>query len=550
MALGVCGSIALLTWFAYRAIRQWQQSSALVIQQRTDQAVNLLSTALAHDMRAVQRSVLPLPERDSTASDSPKDLGDLVASAFARYPYPESFFYWREHDSGSGEVLFLQRSDRLPPWALQNDIKDRFPVSLQSNPAVARTLATRIAKDASRRRRFSTFDLDIARVRYQVVAKLFYRDTLREHLAAVFGFTVNIPWVRQHYFQDLMGQVAKVNEETSGLQFAIFDDRSGPVAATDRRTDLASISRRPFAMMFFDPLLVVMDLPDDLPNAPWFVQAGVTDDAAFAIRWTNRTLLVSACAGATLALGLVLTARAVRTKARLAEMRSDFVSTVTHELKTPIATIRAVGDTLASGRIRGAEPRREYAQLVVQEAKRLTRLVDNLLAYSRITDVTEAYSFEPLEVAVAFCQVQQEFNAQLRGLGFELDVAIPENLPFVRADRTAVTLLLNNLVDNAIRYSGDSRWIGIRASANGSHVAIDVSDRGQGIPASELDHVKRRFFRGKAAGSGGSGLGLAIAERIVEDHGGSLAIRSQVRGGTTVTFTLPTLPAEHVSDDD
>jgi signal transduction histidine kinase len=383
-----------------------------------------------------------------------------------------------------------------------------------------------------------------------VVAKLFYRDSLREHLSAVFGFTVNMPWVRQHYFQELMGQVAEVNGGASGLQFKVLDDRGDVVAATDRRTDVAFVSRRPFAMMFFDPLLVTMDRPDDLPNAPWTVQVGVTDEAAFAIRWTNRTLIMSALAGAVLALGLVLTAGAVRSSAKLAEMRSEFVSTVTHELKTPIATIRAVGDTLASGRITDAEPRREYAQLVVQEAKRLTRLVDNLLAYARLTDVTEAYSFEPLDVSVAVCQVQQEFSTQLRTSGFELAVIIPPDLPLVRADRTAVTLLLNNLIDNAIRYSGESKWIQIRASALTNQVAVEVSDRGHGIPANEIQHVTRRFFRGRAAGSGGSGLGLAIAKRIVEDHGGSLNIRSRVHMGTTVMFVLPVDLVEQAEDNE
>ena len=120
-----------------------------------------------------------------------------------------------------------------------------------------------------------------------------------------------------------------------------------------------------------------------------------------------------------LALGLVLTARAVRESERLTELRSEFVSTVTHELKTPIATIRAAGDTIVRGRITSAEGLREYAELVVQEAKRLGRLVDNLLAYARITDVTELYHFDAIDVRALVDDATQEFGAQLAADKFE-----------------------------------------------------------------------------------------------------------------------------------
>src|SRR5262249_15739419 len=218
-----------------------------------------------------------------------------------------------------------------------------------------------------------------------------------------------------------------------------------------------------------------------------------------------------------------------------------------HELKTPIATIRAVGETLVSGRVTNGDTLRDYAQLVVQEAKRLTRLVDNLLAYARITDVTEAYSFEPVDLIALVDQGRQEFRAQLQGGGFELRIEMPVDLPLVHADRTALELLLDNLVDNAIRYSGEGRLIQILARRDGSHVVIEVSDRGIGIPEDEIRQVMRRFVRGRRAGSGGSGLGLAIANRIVEDHHGLLAIRSAVGVGTTVSISLP---AERNDDED
>jgi two-component system phosphate regulon sensor histidine kinase PhoR len=250
--------------------------------------------------------------------------------------------------------------------------------------------------------------------------------------------------------------------------------------------------------------------------------------------------MIAALAAVSLAFGFLLTARAVRESARLAEMRSEFVATVTHELKTPIATIRAVGDSLVSGRVRTADDQREYAQLVVQEAKRLTRLVDNLLAMSRITDVADVYSFEPLSVDGLVDKVLDEFGQQLAAARFETQVDIPLDLPLVRADRTAVVLMLENLVDNAIRYSPATRSLRISARRDGVNlVVLDVSDTGRGIPDDEIDQVTRKFVRGRHAVSGGSGLGLAIVKRIVTDHGGRLTLRSAVDVGTTVSVSLP-----------
>ena len=165
-------------------------------------------------------------------------------------------------------------------------------------------------------------------------------------------------------------------------------------------------------------------------------------------------------------IGLVLTARAARASARVAGMRSEFVSSVTHELKTPIATIRAIGDTLVRGRMSEPKAMQDYAQLVVQESRRLGRLVDNLLAYARITDVTEVYTFEPV-LPGAVDEALQVYRAQLAQAGFEVRVDVPGDVPAVRGDRTALGLVLDNLLDNAIRYSESSRWLDVRVRPPG-----------------------------------------------------------------------------------
>jgi len=275
----------------------------------------------------------------------------------------------------------------------------------------------------------------------------------------------------------------------------------------------------------------------------WEVKVTTAGDATLeeAVSGANRTLLIGAGAAMVLIFGLVLTVRAERAAAELAELRSDFVSTVTHELKTPIATIRAAAETMSGGRLSGTEILQEYGQIVVVEAKRLTRLIENLLAYARITDVADVYSFERLDVGELIEEVHQEFQAQLHESACELIVMMPPGLPAVRGDRLALRLLFNNLVDNALRYSETERRVELTGAVEDLSIIVRVIDHGIGIPEDELSQITRKFVRGRQARPGGSGLGLAIASRIASDHGATLTIQSVVGKGTTVSVAFPSV---------
>jgi signal transduction histidine kinase len=540
LTIGVCLSMATLIWFGYRAVREWQRSATLLAERQAGESVDMLVKALTRDMQGAQATVLSSPKWDEFLLDPPYDVRNMAEIAFRRYPYPESFFAWRSTLVPS-TFVFLNRSDRLPPWLTGRPATDWFPVMVGTSPTVGQALLDRIRQDAHYGRRFSIFELTLDGVTYQVVARLLYHDAFREQLEGVFGFTVNLPWVREHYFPEVTQQVIRIRQAESVPSLSVVDDRGSHVAGAMPRASNARVIRGWFPLMFFDPLLVAPDPPADLSRHSWGVQVELESDPTLsaAIAGANRTIVITALAAATLVVGLLLTMRAVQARTRLTEMRSEFVSTVTHELKTPIATIRAIGDTLVAGRVSGPGAQHEYAQMVVQEAKRLTRLVDNLLAYARITDVTEVYVFAPLELGPLVEEVVGAFGFQIEHKGFTVELDIPAGLPRIRGDRGALTLMLDNLVDNALRYSADARWLGVRALQDGRTVIVEVSDRGVGIPTNELGKVTRKFFRGRRAGSGGSGLGLAIASRIAGDHEGSLTIRSIVDTGTTVRVALP-----------
>ncbi|MET0213155.1 MAG: HAMP domain-containing sensor histidine kinase [Vicinamibacterales bacterium] len=538
LAALICCGLCALAWFGYRATDQWQRSAALLADHRAREAADLLTRALTRDMAGVQTSILNSPEHNRLAFDPPYEVNDVVALAFARYPYPEFFFGWTP--SSGGTVMFA-RTDRLPAWIPPHQGADIYPVEVRRDPPGIAALRLRVESDVAARRRYSVFDVSIRGVDYQVVTLLAYEGVTRERLDRVFGVAVNLDWVRDHYFPGILQQVAQIAGSTSATSFAIIDDQGRRVTGTMEPASHPPVARRVFPVLFFDPTLVAVDPPPDLAQRSWTVVTSAAGDPTFllAAGGARRSLVVVGAGVTLLAFSLLATARAARASAALAAIRADFVATVTHELKTPLSTIRGVGETLVRGRIKTSEDLNRYARLLVREERRLTRLVNNLLAYSRVTDVTEVYSFESLEPAALISEATQGFRRQLTDSDVRLDVQVPPDLPAVRGDRTAIVLALDNLIDNAIRYSGEATTVVVRASTDAEEVRFDIVDHGAGIPADELPRVRKRFVRGRTAKGTGSGLGLAIVNRIAADHRGRLEITSEVGHGTTATLFVP-----------
>jgi signal transduction histidine kinase len=528
-----CG-IAALAAFGYRASQEWQHSSALLVERRTVEVANTLATALTRDMRAVQTTILDGREWE-VFEESPYDVIDLVAGAFARYPYPEMFFGWEPNESSG---TFFARSERLPRWAATRNTAWQYPVEMLRNDAIGERLRARIGADVALHRTHSIFELEIDGDRYQVIARPRYSV---DGTNRGFAVLVNLDWAETNYFSAITAQVARIAGAGEGMVSTVLDESGRPLPGLPPRGSEPPAQERAFSMAFFDPVLTALDRPPDLPLRTWTIHVSAAGDPtlALAARGARRTLLVIAAAALALALGLFVTTRAARAFANVSEMRSDFVSTVTHELKTPVQVIRSIGETLARGRVENGERLQEYAQLLVQEGHRLSRLIDNLLAYSRVTDVAQIYSFEaqhPLEIV---SEAVRGFTRLMKDRDFELTVDVPDSLPMVSADRTSIVLALDNLIDNAMRYSGDARTMQIVARAVNGRVEIAVRDWGIGIDAGELERVKGRFARGRSTEVHGSGLGLAIVSRIINDHGGSLKLESIKNSGTTATVALP-----------
>lgn len=533
LAVFVCFGVVSLLGFGYRATKEWQRSSELLMTREVEDSSSLLVTAVVRDMQSVQSRVLA--NRDwSESSISLADTSAQVASAFARYPYPESFFVWRAGDS---HTTFFHRADRYPVWRQADARTHSYPVVIDNDPDEALALRRAIDAYASSRVRYVGLDTTLGAQPYQVIARLTYFDSVQSRLHSVTGYTVNLAWVRDAYFADFFSQVTPIAARGAGLAVRISDERGGAVwGAHDGQPRVV----REFPLLFLDPTMGRVALSPDAKLKMWTIEVAQsrTSPLQLATEGADETLLVAGTAAFVLCLGLVLSVRAVQDRATLAEMRSEFVSSVTHELKMPLANIRAVADTLTLRSV-PTEKIRTYGGHLRHEARRLTHLVDNLLAYARITDVANVYTFEPVVPARLVSDAVKGFQQPLAQAQFRTEIRVPDNLPLVRADRGAMRLVLDNLFDNAIRYSTDVHEINVTAYEHGKTVVLEVHDRGIGISDEELPVVRQNFVRGRFTQAGGTGLGLGIVGRIVADHGGTFTLESTYGTGTTAKVALP-----------
>lgn len=243
-----------------------------------------------------------------------------------------------------------------------------------------------------------------------------------------------------------------------------------------------------------------------------------------------------------LAGGTVYTARALYREARLSRLKTDFVSLVSHELRTPLTSIRMFIDTLALGRVQDQKEVHEILEMLSRETERLSALIDRGLDWSRIESGRKEYHREAWDVREVLDASMEALRAQHFNQPSRVEVQVEENLPRVSVDRDALAGALLNLLQNAYKYSGEDQRISLRARREPKGVALEVEDHGVGIAPRDRKKIFERFYRVDnllTRKTSGSGLGLAIARRIVESHGGSITLRSELGKGSTFTIHLP-----------
>jgi signal transduction histidine kinase len=245
-----------------------------------------------------------------------------------------------------------------------------------------------------------------------------------------------------------------------------------------------------------------------------------------------------------LSFGVVLLLRDVSREARTNKARADLVSGVSHELKTPITLMRLYSETLLRHPGFAEEDRIGFYRIIARESTRLGRLIDQVLSFGRVDRGAQVYHFEEGDLAPIVCGVIDDYREYLEHAGFQLRRAVPEEVPAVRFDSAAISQALVNLLDNAVKYSGESKEIGVRVSVDSDHVAIEVEDHGIGISAADQPRIFERFVRvSNGSGKGGYGLGLYLVRHIMEAHGGRAEVESEPGRGSRFRLILPTAAA-------
>jgi signal transduction histidine kinase len=259
-------------------------------------------------------------------------------------------------------------------------------------------------------------------------------------------------------------------------------------------------------------------------------------------RWIYGTTLALLVAG--MVLGVVLVVRDISRERRLSRLRADFVANVTHELKTPLTSIRMFAETLQLGRAASDSERQESLDVIVGETERLTRLINTVLDFSKIERGQKEYRMGDVDVSEVVHSALKTLKYSLEDKGFTLEADIE---PGVRAtaDADALEQAILNLVDNAVKYSGQAKWVRIALWSRDHAVFLRVSDRGIGIPEADERRIFDKFYRSRAANdgdAGGAGLGLTVVQHIVDAHGGRIEVESKVGEGSRFTIVLPGSP--------
>jgi signal transduction histidine kinase len=257
--------------------------------------------------------------------------------------------------------------------------------------------------------------------------------------------------------------------------------------------------------------------------------------------------LVLAAAGTAL-VGLLAAHRAFARQLRLSEMKSNFVSSVSHELRAPIASVRLLAENLDRGKVTDAAKQREYFRLIGQECRRLSALIENVLDFSRIDQGRKRYEFEPTDLTALVEQTVKlmEPYAAERQVRLELEIT---HAPTLNAqpdlDGRAIQQALVNLIDNAVKHSPAGETVTVALNPQPSTIHLSVSDRGPGIPAAEHGRIFEPFYRRGSElrrETPGVGIGLTIVRHVVAGHGGRVRVESEAGRGSRFTIELPVKP--------
>jgi signal transduction histidine kinase len=465
--------------------------------------------------------------------DSPDELDNFLR----KHPNVSHAFLW----TGKGHLDFESQHDRMgdPEFhdqskMLSSDIEDWF----DSESKVYFAKLKRMEVSGHHTSFMSDWVLKDDKWQYVSVAFFIPRGSTPEH-PALAGFVFDSDYLKNTFFPQALNEVMISSEEHS--------DASHPEPAIMIRS---AKDQSPFAASAcWDGSKPEVEHPFDNVFNGLVLGIGLhgTTIADLSRRFARQQFLILGALSLLMGAGIVLMYRNVSRELALAKLKSDFVSNVSHELRTPLALIRLYAETLELGRISNHAKHQEYYEIIRKESERLTSLINNILDFSRIEAGKKEYSFRETNVADLVRSTLESYRFEIEQNGFYFEQKIDNNVPPLQVDREAIARSLLNLVNNAVKYSANEKYLGVHLYHRDGRVNLEVVDRGIGIPAKEQPKIFDKFYRvgdPLVHNTKGSGLGLALVRHIVRAHGGEVRVESAPGRGSKFIITLPVLASE------
>ena len=361
--------------------------------------------------------------------------------------------------------------------------------------------------------------------------KLMFWHRLGAEPDLIFGAQLNLDRVVDGLRSLVQPDPALQNE----ICLALLDDSAKPVAIS--RANFQANWKRPFVATEIGDALPHWEVAAYLVNPVQLTQAAHTAEITLGLLIAVLVLAIGT--------GSWLIVSSLNAELKLARQKTDFVGNVSHELKTPLTSIRMFSELLAEGRVADAAKQRSYLQIITAEAARLTRLINNVLDFSRMERGEKKYNFQPCDLAGVVRGIEQAFRPHLEAGGFKFICELSDAPVTVRGDADALSQIIVNLLSNAEKYSNGGKEITLQLAQRQTplpHAEIKVLDRGSGVPRGSGEKIFEKFYRAHdslASGIQGSGLGLTIARQIARAHGGDVVYEPRDGGGSCFILRLP-----------
>lgn len=456
---------------------------------------------------------------------------DELDALFAKYPYVAHAFYY----SPQTGVIFRSRQPRMddPDFRAEVDELQHMMVwlKLEYEPAAKRFRG--MEADGKLPAYFEQNKVRRGdRYLYESVVYFSVPQKAGQE-AALGGFVFDPDYLRDQFFPQVLNHLmtSSLSEDNgtshAGMMVHLKGDSEVLAACTDWDGGKPEVERTMEGV--FPGLVLAMKLRG-------------TTLAAMGQHFIRMEFLIFGGLSLLLAGGVLITYRNVLREMALARLKSDFVSNVSHELRTPLSLIRLYAETLELGRLTSQDKREEYYRIIRKESERLTSLINNILDFSRIEAGRKEYEFRETDIAELVHNTLESYRYQIEQHGFQFEERIAEDLPPMRVDREAIARSLLNLVNNALKYSQEQKYLGVNLyRANGS-VKLEVVDHGIGISRPEQPKIFEKFYRvgdPLVHNTKGSGLGLSLVRHIVEAHGGEVSVESAPGQGSKFVIALP-----------